>query len=201
MVGLRERQKEQRGRRILEAASELVASRGNGITVEDIAARAEVSVGTVYNYFSSRSGLVMALFAQETELLLKEGQKIVASPPSDSVRAVSALLEGYPLGLASRYERGLLRELMSTLLRSSPMREMFELDIRQATQLTELLRKVRARGHLSPDIRPAEAAFILYSAATVEFMFYLFDDDRTSESLAKAIRRQVRFIFRGLSPR
>ena len=62
MTGLRERQKAGRRRDILAAASQLFARQGFADTsVEAIAALAEVGTGTVYNYFSSKGDLLMAL--------------------------------------------------------------------------------------------------------------------------------------------
>lgn len=56
--------------RILAAARELFAERGVQVTLDDIAARAEVGVGTVYRRFSDRNALVDALFAQRLDELV-----------------------------------------------------------------------------------------------------------------------------------
>ncbi len=48
---------------ILDAAEELFAARGlQGSTLVDIAKRAGVAVGTLYNYFTDRDALIKALF-------------------------------------------------------------------------------------------------------------------------------------------
>ena len=58
------RDAERNRRLILRAAAELFAERGLGVTLDDVAARAGLGVGTVYRRFSSRDELVDALFEQ-----------------------------------------------------------------------------------------------------------------------------------------
>ncbi|GAA2409015.1 TetR/AcrR family transcriptional regulator [Actinomadura vinacea] len=58
--GLRERKKRQTRRRIGEVATGLFVERGFAeVTIAEIAAAAEVSVNTVYNYFEAKEDLVL----------------------------------------------------------------------------------------------------------------------------------------------
>lgn len=56
--------------RLLEAARELFAERGLAVTLDDIARRAGVGVGTAYRRFGSRDALVDALFEQRMRDIL-----------------------------------------------------------------------------------------------------------------------------------
>ncbi|HWL42204.1 MAG TPA: helix-turn-helix domain-containing protein [Ilumatobacter sp.] len=57
-LGLRERKKLQARRRIAEAAHELFVARGfDQVTIGDVAAAAEMSVKTVFNYFGTKEDL------------------------------------------------------------------------------------------------------------------------------------------------
>lgn len=59
---LRERQKQQRSQRMLAAASRLFNERGYpDVTIEEIAALAEVSPATVHNYYSSKDKLLLSI--------------------------------------------------------------------------------------------------------------------------------------------
>ena len=65
VLPLRERLKGETQRAILEAAEEAFGQSGlNGARMDDIAARAGVSVGTLYNHFSDRDALLKALIVQ-----------------------------------------------------------------------------------------------------------------------------------------
>jgi AcrR family transcriptional regulator len=55
---------------ILAAARELFAERGTAVTLDDIAARAGVGVGTVYRRFSDRDALIDQLFTSRIDELV-----------------------------------------------------------------------------------------------------------------------------------
>lgn len=59
---------------ILQAGRELFAERGLGVTLDDIAARAGVGVGTVYRRFPDRDALVDALFTERIADLVAGAQ-------------------------------------------------------------------------------------------------------------------------------
>src|SRR5205823_5438943 len=68
-LGLRERKKQQTRRLIADTARRLFAERGfERVTVADVAREADVSEGTVFNYFPTKEDLVyerMEAFEQE----------------------------------------------------------------------------------------------------------------------------------------
>lgn len=75
---------------ILEAAAGLLGADDGGQTrMEDIAARAGVAVGTVYNYFEDRKALVSTLLESRTRSLLDELDAVVVRP-KPSATAVDA---------------------------------------------------------------------------------------------------------------
>src|SRR5271163_3816599 len=64
------RERHARGQAILGAAARVFARHGlEGATVEMVAREAEVAVGTIYLYFSSRDDLYLHLFAHRAEEL------------------------------------------------------------------------------------------------------------------------------------
>jgi AcrR family transcriptional regulator len=58
---------------ILDAAEEVFAERGfHGARIQDIAARARIAVGTVYNHFAQKDDVLKALLEERSEELLTE---------------------------------------------------------------------------------------------------------------------------------
>jgi AcrR family transcriptional regulator len=68
-LGMRERKKQERRLAIIDAAQTLVAERGlDDVAVEDIAARADISVRTFFNYFDSKVDAVLGLPEEPLDL-------------------------------------------------------------------------------------------------------------------------------------
>ena len=102
-------------KRIREAAFALFAEQGYGATtIEQIADRAEVSVGTVYNYYGSKIQLLaQGLFAMFAEMEQEIDAAIaqLSGPPSDVVSDwLVGAFEEMP------FDRDLLRELWAALM-------------------------------------------------------------------------------------
>lgn len=63
-MGLRERHKDQRRRAIIEAATGLLRDRGlDGLSIPDIAARADVAPATVYNLIGGQNAIAAAILS------------------------------------------------------------------------------------------------------------------------------------------
>ena len=95
---LRDRLREETCRTILEAAEAVLAEEGLQARMESIAARAGVAVGTLYNHFEHRDGLVRALVRARRDALLARVDAALAATSSrgaaDQLRAfLSAIAE------------------------------------------------------------------------------------------------------------
>ena len=72
-LGRRERKKMDTRRRIFRAAFELFTRKGfDATTVEEIARRADVGKGTVFNYFPQKTAFLLAAYREWVELMQEE---------------------------------------------------------------------------------------------------------------------------------
>ncbi len=103
-------------RRILEAAQSLFAQTGfEAATTREIATRAGIGVGTLFNYFPSKEDIALALVA---ESLAEARRQREVSPPSESLEEdLFALISAEIRAL--RPHRGYVRPVLETAL--SPM--------------------------------------------------------------------------------
>jgi AcrR family transcriptional regulator len=87
-VSLRARKKAGTRERILTAACELFAKRGiAAVTVDVIAAAADVGKGTVYNYFSAKEDIVVAFLIE----LDRDALETMALLPGDGMNVADSL--------------------------------------------------------------------------------------------------------------
>ena len=70
---------------LLEAALEVLAERGEGFSIGDVAVRAGVSHGTFYNYFADRDALHAALGAHVVETFSAVAARLVADGNSTAI--------------------------------------------------------------------------------------------------------------------
>ena len=90
----RERELSLRKEIVLEAAEEVFATKGYyEATVEEIASRAEVSVGTLYNLFTSKEALYIALIEQRVDGFMQHVVRCVGTEGS-APEKLDRLLEG-----------------------------------------------------------------------------------------------------------
>ena len=120
---LRERLRTATRDAILDAAAEVFAADGAAnARVEDIASRAGVAVGTVYNYFEDRAALIAALLELRTRSLLDALDTEVALPRAAGRERVAepfqASLRQFVAALAQHFDsnRGLLTVLLEERL-------------------------------------------------------------------------------------
>ncbi len=68
--------------RLLKVARQLFSKRDSAVTLEEIARRAGVGIGTLYRHFASREALVEAVYRSELDALMAEGKDLVGKYPA-----------------------------------------------------------------------------------------------------------------------
>lgn len=202
MAGRRERQKQEREARILRAAESLFVRRGFAATaMHDIAKRAGLAVGTLYNYFASKPQILLAIVERDTVEGLTAGERVVKDPPADPVAAIQQLLE-LELDAYTGHERALWRELVgAAVLEPSLARSVIGSDIRLVGLLASLLRELSARGRLPDDLDAGRGAIALYGAFFTWFIVYVTSDDLDIADVRRELRASVAVIANGLLSR
>ena len=90
------RRKEARPEEIISAALELFVERGYAATrLEDVAARAGISKGTLYLYFENKEDLFKAVVRLNVVPILKYGEDLVQVFSGSSAELVSQLVRGW----------------------------------------------------------------------------------------------------------
>jgi AcrR family transcriptional regulator len=147
------RDAERNRQRILDAARELFADRGLGVTLNDIAHHAGVGVGTVYRRFPDKAQLIDGLFEQRLEEFL--GLMNAALDDPDPWHGFAGFLEkSLELQTADRGLRELVLGAPGRHERVSQLRaQLYPLG-------EQLVQRARDAGQLRPDCEAQDTAIL-----------------------------------------
>ena len=177
---------ERNRQRILDAAQELFAERGQAVTLNEIARHAGVGVGTVYRRFPDRDELVEGLFEQRIDRLAELVDRALANPDpwrgfeeffeaSLEEQAADRGLQQLMLGAAGAYER-----IAKARERLQPM-------------VTRLVDRARDAGQLRADFEPPDIAILQIMLGSVVELTYELEPELW--------RRYFAIVLQGLRAR
>lgn len=180
------RDAERNRRRILDAARELFAQRGLGVTLNDIAHHAGVGVGTVYRRFPDKSVLIEGLFEESFEEIVARMQTALADP--DPWHGIVRFLEGQFEAQAN--DRG-LKELITEA--PGGLERIARLRGRLLPMSERLVQRARRAGVVRPDIQPSDFAITQLMIGAVLDVSHDVDPELW--------RRYLALLLRGMSAR
>ncbi len=196
----RSTQKLARHRNIVRAAKRLFGVKGYEATaMEDVARAARLAVGTIYNYFPSKTDLVLAIVRRETEELYARGERIADDPPADPIAALAqmcgVMVEGF-----LRDDRALMREVFAAAVNSPQTigAKVFESDLRLVSVLVRLIEKLKAGRLLDANLDAIRAAGVLYGICMTWITAYLMTETLTAEMVQDEVRRGIEIATRGM---
>ncbi len=203
MTGLRDRKKQEVRHRIIQAATELITNKGlQETTMEEIAAAGDVSVGTVYNYFGTKSALLLAGVEEETEKMVAAGMATITEPGDDPQAAVLRLLHVYLDDFAA-WDPRLLREVMGAAFSrvggEDITSELAQLDQRLLEQMMVLLSHFHAEGRLADGLEVHEATLLVFSAFFLQLFMFMSLEGYEVSDLYEQVDRQVQLAFAGIN--
>ncbi|WP_181347421.1 TetR/AcrR family transcriptional regulator [Thalassobacillus sp. CUG 92003] len=202
MKSIRNKKKEATRDAIIEAARTLFLEHGyEGTTTDDIANRADVGTGTVFNYFDSKADILIDAFAND--FMEEMDQQEITLQEQDLNKAASELVFQFIYKRMNRYllvSKKILRPLMNvSLYMSNPerLKKMIDLDFMFVDELIHYLNQLKEKSVLPEDFAANQAAEVIYSSLAFEFLLYLYHDEIGKEALYDGIKAKLNFIMRG----
>lgn len=80
---------------LVDAARDAFAEHGTSASLEDIARRAEVGIGTLYRHFPTRDALVEAVYVEEVERMVRDAAEIAGHEPWEALELWMRRLVAY----------------------------------------------------------------------------------------------------------
>jgi AcrR family transcriptional regulator len=194
MSGLRDRKKADRSRRILEAAGELFRTTGyEAARIEDIAARADVGVGTAYNYFSNKGEMLLAITTMEVETVMEKAEHALNQPQPDVATALSRLVNVYFDYSLVYLTKDMWRSAIALSIQqpTTPFGLRYAaLDLRLCKQVLWLLQSLQKTGLIAPAIDIESVSEIVFNNLNTMFTEFVKQDAMEVEAARKIVLRQ-----------
>jgi AcrR family transcriptional regulator len=145
--------------RLLAAATTAFSEHGADASLEDIARRAGVGIGTLYRHFPTRLALQEGVFRSQVDAVCERGRELACDPsPGDAFRAWLMVLSGY---LATK--RGLSRALIEQLGKDSELLSSCSQVMRSTAAM--LLERAQQAGAVRPDITALDVMRLVHGVA------------------------------------
>jgi len=176
---------ERNRQRILEAAAEVYAERGLQVSLDEVAARAGVGVGTVYRRFADREALLSAVLEERVEEFLAFAEEARRNP--DPWEGLKGLLER---GAEFHGRNRALKELMF----SAPGGREWVDQVRNRIRpiVADVVTAAQEQGKLRADLHTFDIPLMmLMLAAAIEF---------TEDTDSEHWRRLLGIVFDGMVP-
>jgi TetR/AcrR family transcriptional regulator, cholesterol catabolism regulator len=191
-----DRRRRETRRKVLLAAVELFTERGfDAVTIDEIADRADVARGTVFNHFPTKENLCEGLAELQVELVeeaIADGR--ISGGPREKVTGVMRLLAGFQ-GRNPEHCRTVFTRALSCMKPgelSGPMRRVFEL-------FNEWVEEGQRTGEFRQDVASSELACFLMGLrvqATITWAYGFVEG-----SLADHVTRVLELAMAGIRSR
>jgi AcrR family transcriptional regulator len=203
MAGLRAKNKADRHQRIVEAAARLFRTQGyDTVKMEAIAAAAEVSIGTIYNYYKNKGDLLVAIVSMEVHEVLAAGERVIADPPRHAEKAVAKLIANYIEHALVYLSKEMWRQAMAitTQQPDSPSGVAYnELDEALARQTAKLIRKLQTLGLVQVGVDAQALGEMIFNNTNMMFTIFVKQEAMSVATLLARIRRQNRTLVQAIA--
>jgi len=164
-ISIRDKKRLQTSTAILESAKRLFTRQGfEHTTMEQIAEDAVVATGTLYNYYTSKGDILVAIMAEHAARSLTEGSSLYVANLENPVEALSEMISRYTAVFLSLEPNLLGKSIALALENPQTMgQRLFSIDYQLITQLEQALKEMQEQGRLIHSLNTQDTAYLLYS--------------------------------------
>lgn len=198
MAGLRERQKEERQKRILEAArQQFRVANYRDVTIEVIADEAELSPMTIFNYYGSKGGILLSLVAESDRHLIKKIDNVLNTNHVDAPSAIIAFSLTIFDHAFSYLDQQTWGHVLATSIREGDStfgRGFKRLEDELRHLLAVLLEKLKNRGLVVTACDCETAATVIYNVHNARFIEFASDPAVSRDVINNSVTQDLRFV-------
>lgn len=163
---------------------------------------AEVSVGTVYNYYRTKGDILIATVALEVEEVLASGESVVENPPDSIEASVLALIFTYYDHSLNYLSKEMWRSAMGLSIEApdTPNGQRYnELDRLLSEQVGRLIVVLQRRGDIRADLDGEAIGQIIFNTLNQLFIDFIKNDGMSLPMLRDQVSHQMKPLFQVLS--
>ena len=160
--------------RLLEVAHEAFEAHGVDASLDEIARRAGVGIGTLYRHFPTREALIEALISADIERLVTLADQVIADDAPDGVERWMGALARHGITY-----RGLAESLVAAAGAATSLGELCD---RVHAAGAAVVRHAQQRGALRTDVDPNDATDL---ATAIAWLSERDPDDRRRRRLLR----------------
>lgn len=200
MSGLREKKQSERKMRIFNAAIELFGTDGfERTTMQKIAEKANLGVGTLYNYYSSKGDILLSIISDRAEGYNADFENSLKSYSSDVLTSINLFYDIYFKSFLT-YSRVIWREFMSHALskNTSLIDYVYRVDSVFIQNLAKLFELLKGDKYIKQTVDIEKAVRTLYSLIIFHILKYTTNETMSMEELRLSLDSQTCVVIEGL---
>jgi AcrR family transcriptional regulator len=146
--------------KVVAAAREAFGERGSSTSLEEIARRADVGIGTLYRNFPNRQSLLEAVYVDEVEQVAKTAGEVEGLEPWEALSGWLHRLVGYLIT-----KHALVAEMLDYMGRDAPLFMSCRATLFDAGE--PLLARAQEAGVVRPDVELSEIIMLVGGIAKI----------------------------------
>jgi len=174
----------------------------NSVTVEDIASRAGISAMTIYSYYKTKGGLLLAVVYQSEQKMNEKIDKLSKNPTGSATDAIIRICNAMSDHALSYLSREIWRWVVATsiLEADSEFGESYVLIEEQLVDvIAHMLGVLRERGKAAADLDDDLIAEILFSVYNARFFQFVRDKRLSRRQFDKLVARDLTVVMKSIS--
>ena len=197
----REANKIEKLKRIRRAAKKVFLAKGyDAATIREIAAEADVALGTLFLYAEDKQDLLLLVFEEDFPAVRQAAFESARPelPFLDQLIAFFSVIYEH-FFLTPALSKDMLREVAFS---SGIVAQRIGKDIAEYERcVARLVARAQAEGQISPAVRPDIAAHTLFNLHRIEIRICISTPNAKAEESLKNLRQQFELVFNGLKLR
>ncbi len=182
---------------IIEAAAALFAEKGfHRTTTKDIAIAADVSEGTIYNYFDNKDDLLLGIMAHLSEADHLDAQ-LMKALPEDASEFILSMLEYHKVNVTQN--NAMLQSVLSEILVNPQLRQRYYFQLVSPTiqQLTDQVLSRIELGQIK-NYKPQHLVRILISLTLGLYLLKVLNDEVVLSEWEELSHTTANVLFEGI---